>query len=123
MDGVLNVTAEQVDSVARICHEANRAYCVMTGDPGLPAWDELEEGYRESTRSGVRMAVSGSTPEESHHGWIQERLSAGWKYGQVLDRAAKIHPNLVPYDNLPESQRRKDALFLGIVAAILGPPR
>lgn len=117
---VRTITAEQVEGVARICHEANRAYCVMTGDPGLSPWDELEESYRESTRTGVRMAASGSTPEESHAGWMMERLDAGWKHGPVLDRAAKIHPNLVPYHQLPEAQQRKDALFLGIVDAVLG---
>lgn len=110
----------RIDGISRVCHEANRAYCLMTGDPGLPAWDELEETYRESTRCGVRQALAGGSPESSHSGWMMERLNAGWVYGPVLDRAAKIHPNLVPYDQLPEAQQRKDALFLGIVEAIAG---
>lgn len=118
------VDATTIDAVGRICHEANRAYCLLTGDPGLPAWDELEESYRESTRAGVRMALKPDhSPEKSHSGWMMERLNAGWKFGPVLDRAAKIHPNLVPYDQLPEAQQRKDALFLGIVEALLGPLR
>lgn len=117
---VTTYTAAQIDGVARICHEANRAYCLMTGDPGLPAWDALEESYRESSRVGVRSALAGATLEKSHASWTRERLNAGWKYGPVLDREAKIHPCLVPYDQLPEAQQRKDALFVGIVQAVLG---
>jgi len=108
------------DAIGRVCHEANRAYCVFTGDPGLPAWDDLDESYRESTRAGVRAAVDGNTPEKSHEGWMTERLAAGWQHGPVLDRAAKIHPNLVPYDQLPDSQKRKDHLFVAIVRALTG---
>lgn len=113
-------TAAQIDGCARICHEANVAYCLMTGDQTLPHWDRLEESYRESSRVGVRGALAGNSPEESHRGWMLERLGQGWKYGPVLDREAKVHPNLVSYDQLPMAQQRKDALFLGIVQAVLG---
>ena len=114
---MIDVTST-VDTIGRVCHEANRAYCVVIGDPGLPAWDDLAESYRESTRVGVRHALSGNTPEQSHEGWMTERLGAGWIYGPTLDRAAKIHPNLVPYAQLPDAQKRKDHLFLAIVAVL-----
>ena len=107
-----------VDAIGLVCHEANRAYCVILGDQALSGWDELEESYRESTRIGVRNALDGNTPEKSHEGWMAERLAAGWVYGPTLDRAAKIHPNLIPYDQLPEAQKRKDHLFLAIVSAL-----
>ena len=106
------------DHNARVCHEANRAFCHFTGDPGLPAWDELEESYRESTRVGVRHALAGSTPEASHESWMRERVAQGWVYGPVLDRVAKVHPNLRPYGELPKVQQTKDALFLAIVSAL-----
>ena len=36
----------------------------------------------------------------------------------MRDVGAKQHPCLVPYDDLPESQRRKDTLFFAIVTAL-----
>lgn len=114
------MTAPDIDAIGRVCHEANRAYCVMTGDPGLPAWDEVDESYRESTRKAVKFALAGGTPEQQHSSWMMERFDQGWKLGPELDREAKIHPNLVPYDQLPEAQQRKDALFLAVVEAIAG---
>jgi len=115
-----DMTTARLDAIGRVCHEANRAYCLFTGDPGLPAWDDLDESYRESIRAGVRAALDGNTPGHSHEGWMKERLSQGWQYGPTLDRAKKIHPNLVPHGELPESQKRKDHLFLSIVQALKG---
>jgi hypothetical protein len=116
---------EQVDRVAQIAHEACRLYCsLITGDKPAPRWfDLVDEDMREGVRKGVRGALAGNTPEESHANWMRDRLNAGWRRGPVLDREAKVHPNLVPYDELPETQQRKDALFLGIVLAVLGPVR
>lgn len=107
-----------IDAIGRVCHEANRAYCAILGDQALPAWDDLEPSYRNSTRAGVLKAIEGNTPQDSHASWMAERTAQGWVYGPTLDRAAKIHPNLVPYDQLPEAQKRKDDLFLGIVNAL-----
>src|SRR5206468_5088738 len=110
--------ADQVNMIGRVCHEANRALCIVLGDPPSPGWDELEESYRQSTRTGVEAALAGSGPAAMHESWMQERLAAGWQHGTPLDRVAKIHPNLVPYDQLPENQKRKDDLFLAIVGAL-----
>ncbi len=108
-----------VDDISRVCHEANCAYCVAVGDPGLPAWDALEESYRESARAGVTFALTGAvTPAQQHESWMRERLSQGWVYGGTLDRAHKVHPNLLPYEQLPAAQRKKDALFQAIVHAL-----
>ena len=111
-----------VEAIGRVCHEANRAYCLIVGDPALPSWDELDETYRESTRIGVRNALGGATPEQSHESWTKERLAQGWRLGTPLDRAAKIHPNLVSYSELPEAQKRKDALFLAVVSVLRPEP-
>lgn len=35
----------------------------------------------------------------------------GWKYGPNKDFERKEHPCLVPYNELPEIQQRKDAVF------------
>ena len=43
----------------------------------------------------------------------------GWSYGPVHDPVAKLHPNMVPYDQLTPEQRQKDALFLAVVRALL----
>lgn len=43
-----------------------------------------------------------------HEVWAQTRIQQGWTYGQERNDALKQHPCLVPYDELPESEREYD---------------
>lgn len=111
----------EAQTIARVCHEANRAYCLATGeDPSTVygAWDDVPAEIQASALDGVQKALAGATPEELHQSWVQFKLNGGWKYGPVKDAEARTHPCLVSYDKLPEAQRRKDALFSGIVEAL-----
>lgn len=43
-----------------------------------------------------------------HEVWAAGRMAEGWTYGPVRDDAAKTHPCLVPYEELPDSEREYD---------------
>jgi RyR domain len=44
----------------------------------------------------------------AHDIWAQQRLADGWKYGPRRNDATKEHPCLVPYEQLPESEKAYD---------------
>lgn len=44
----------------------------------------------------------------AHENWARQRVDAGWRYGPRRDDAKKEHPNLVPYEKLPESEKDVD---------------
>jgi hypothetical protein len=44
--------------------------------------------------------------ENAHEVWAQQRIAQGWTHGPQRDDAAKKHPCLVAYDDLPESEKR-----------------
>src|SRR5262245_40511394 len=46
--------------------------------------------------------------ENAHEIWAQGRVMEGWTLGEARDDAAKKHPCLVPYDQLPESEKDFD---------------
>ncbi len=46
--------------------------------------------------------------ENTHEVWAQRRLAGGWTYGPRRDDVAKTHPCLVPYADLPESEKDYD---------------
>ena len=51
--------------------------------------------------------------ENVHDVWAVGRLSEGWTYGAVKNTEKKVTPSLVPYADLPESEKdydRKTAL-------------
>lgn len=43
-----------------------------------------------------------------HEVWAQNRIKEGWTYGPVRDDVNKTHPCLVPYEELPESEKEYD---------------
>lgn len=43
-----------------------------------------------------------------HEVWSQNRINDGWKYGEVRDDTKKETPCLVPYNELPESEKEYD---------------
>ena len=48
--------------------------------------------------------------ENTHDLWASQRQRDGWTYGPKRDDAAKRHPDLVPYADLPESEKEYDRL-------------
>ena len=58
--------------------------------------------------------------ENAHDLWASQRLADGWVYGATRDDARKHHPCLIPYDQLPESEKAYDRLIAeGTLKAIL----
>lgn len=46
--------------------------------------------------------------ENAHDVWAAERMKDHWTYGPTRNDAAKTNPTLVPYDQLPESEKHYD---------------
>jgi DNA-binding response OmpR family regulator len=46
--------------------------------------------------------------ENAHEVWARQRLAEGWRYGSERSDARKEHPCLVPYEQLPESEKEYD---------------
>jgi RyR domain-containing protein len=114
MEAQVNV----VEACAMAAHEMNRIYCIFTGDRSQPRWEDAPDWQKTSARNGVKGALEGATPEQSHESWLKEKLEAGWKYGSVKDPERKVHPCMVPYAELPASQQMKDHLFISTVRSV-----
>lgn len=107
------------EDVAKVCHEANRAYCSTIGDHSQTSWEDAPDWQKESAVNGVRFHFfnENTTPADSHNSWLKEKEEQGWKYGPVKSADEKTHPCFVPYEQLPKSQQVKDYIFKSIVDA------
>lgn len=112
---------EIIAMVAKLCHEANRAYCISIGDYSQLNWEATSDELKQSVLDGAYQALHNPriTPEESHEFWVKTKKNQGWKYGEIKDLAAKTHPCMVPYSRLPEEHRVKDKLFTSICSAFV----
>lgn len=109
---------KRFETVARVCHETNRAWCEANGDMSQRPWMDAEDWQRDSACRGVQVAIDGATPEEQHEAWCQDKFEDGWVYGLVKDKVEMTHPCLVPYQKLPVEQQVKDALFGAVVRVL-----
>lgn len=63
---------------------------------------ELPDGYDE-----LREAIA----ENAHDRWALERQSEGWTYGPKRDDSKLETPDMVPYAQLPESEKQYDRIM------------
>jgi hypothetical protein len=109
---------EVIEYCAELAHEANRSFCDANGDFIQLPWEYAPEWQRVSAIQGVRIALDGATPEQQHQAWYDYKEKDGWKLGPVKDAEKKEHPCMVPYDQLPDFQKKKDELYITVVNAM-----
>lgn len=119
MESGVNVLELAKQTAARAAHEANRAWCAAHGDHSQPDWLDAPGWQRSSAINGVNGVIAGNTPEQSHEAWLAEKRATGWKWGPVKDVEKKEHPCFTMYCKLPPEQQAKDAIFVGVVRAVL----
>lgn len=56
------------------------------------------------------LNLSEKIAEHIHDNWAAQRLRDGWVYGPERDDKNKRHPCLVPYADLPESEKEYDRI-------------
>ena len=116
-----------------VAHELAKG--VAPGPPSVVAWDELSDHLKEANRRfadgiGAKLQAAGCAlvpapltgtdgagfadadieqlARLEHDRWMNDKLRDGWRYGPKRDDAARIHPLLVPWEELPEIERDKD---------------
>ena len=111
----------KITSIAKVCHQANKAWCELCGDFSQKDWDEAEQWQRDSAIKGVEFKLNNLYAPDSaqHDAWMHDKISQGWSYGEVKDAEQKTHPCIVPFDSLPAHQQAKDKLFASIVLSLI----
>jgi hypothetical protein len=107
----------KIEDIARCCHEINRDFCMFQGDYSQDPWESAPDWQRESAIKGVKFRLKNPDApySTSHESWLSEKRKTGWIYGSEKNVEKKIHPCMVPFDELPLEQQAKDKLFCTVV--------
>jgi hypothetical protein len=101
---------------AEFVYNAARLAAIAANAPIVPViWTERESAFREQFLKVIERQCGEQrleSPEGLHGSWMQSYFSMGWVYGEKYDREKKIHPDLVPYSQLGQLERNKDAVFV-----------
>lgn len=106
-----------LEDLAHLVHDVNKEICETLGDYSQPSWYSLPLRTVKSIYNGIEFLENNPSSDNvaSHENWCKFMKLHGWKYGPVKDSKKKEHPCLVPYEDLPNEQKIKDAVFRGIV--------
>ena len=103
---------------AEFVYNGARIAAIAANAPIVPVpWNEREEAFRTQFLEVIDRQcgeLRSGSPEELHGSWMQSYIKMGWKYGEKYDRENKIHPDLVPYAQLGQLERDKDAVFVAL---------
>jgi RyR domain len=127
----MEIDEDTVERLARAIHSNYLAEFAPDGE----SWEHLDEDLKEANRAQARdigakldrigadvsvtTAGNGVTTftfsdEEletlaraEHERWVAQRTEAGWHTGDRND-TAKLHPSLVPWEQLSDSEQDKD---------------
>jgi uncharacterized membrane protein len=149
IDSLSGYTTSQVtEHLARAIHGAYLIAAAGRGEapgsrPALRAWEELPDELQESNRAqarqvGEKLAMIGCLmvpafdPELTfefddgevqllarleHERWMGERMALGYAHGPA--RQGGTHPDLVPWEDLPDEARVKDVAAVQDIPAML----
>ncbi|MDB4584824.1 hypothetical protein N9164_16870 [Draconibacterium sp.] len=116
----IELTGELSEKIARIAHDADRAWCAAFGWPGSAGWSHCTPGDREARIEAVLMIITtpGADASTLHDDWCEVMRRNGWRHGAAHDGIARTSPGLIAFDRLPIDQQRRQAMFVGIVRAL-----
>lgn len=72
--------------------------------PYIPRPIDLSDVELSEDLNELREAIA----ENAHEVWAENRMAEGWSYGAQRDDSRLLHPDLIPYSQLPESEKEYD---------------
>jgi len=103
---------------AEFVYDAARLAAIAAEAPIVPVpWSEREAPFKTQFLEVIERQCGeqrSKSPEELHGSWMQAYFAMGWAYGETYDRENKKHPDLVPYAQLGQLERDKDAVFVAL---------
>ena len=93
--------------IANIRHIAWVAFQIAAGQPYN---EQINKDQFDSLVDAIvyQKANPHVTLEENHNNWMRMKEKQGWVYGPKKDFLKKTHPDLVPFNDLPTIEKRKD---------------
>lgn len=107
-----------IERRAKFIYGSTRLAAQAANSPIVPVpWDNREIAFKKQFLEVVNRQCGeqrSKSPKELHGSWMQAYFAMGWKYDEEYNRENKTHPDLVPYADLGQLERNKDAIFVAL---------
>lgn len=103
---------------AEFVYNAARLAAIAADAPIIPElWADRESAFKTQFVDVIKKQCGpdrSADPEALHEEWVVAYAKMGWTYGEVRDPEKKTHPDMVPYWELGQLERDKDAVFVAL---------
>lgn len=79
-----------------------------TNECPMPTYEPQPINTSEVQPPPGLVALTEKLAENAHDHWAKQRMADGWTYGPERNDALKTNPCLVPYSELPDSEKEYD---------------
>lgn len=114
-----NENKKYMEEIASYIYEATRIEAIWSKRPIVPEeWGKRDDAFKKQFINVVADYLNADklpSPEEAHNSWMEAYFNMGWRYGEKRDAEKKTHPDLVPYEQLEQAEKDKDAIFLSFI--------
>jgi hypothetical protein len=110
----------KIELIGKIAYESDRIYTSDMGVEDKKPWGELSPEVKKGFLEGITFIAANPqvTAQALHEHWRLHMRNLGWVVAgenEVIDREAKRHPLLIPFNRIPQHLRVKAYLFHAIV--------
>jgi hypothetical protein len=95
------------DSSIRVRKRIRWGKYALEEESPLPYEPELVDTSKVELGAEI-LELTELLARHGHGVWARQRLAEGWSHGPCRDDSRKEHPCLVPYEQLPESEKQYD---------------
>ena len=106
---------------AKFVYECARLHAETLECPVVPKhWAQREREFKDQFVELTTDLCSGKKQfedfEKAHDSWVKKYFEMGWIFGEIYDPENRIHPDLVPFNELDPKEKIKDEVFLRLVS-------
>lgn len=98
---------EIIEKIPSILSEAQKANCKKKLR-GLPMYKPKPIDTKNIILNNEILVLCEVLAKNTHEVWASGRITDGWTYGDMRNDVKKEHPCLIPYEELPESEKEYD---------------
>ena len=101
------LTRYSITSFSEAWRQSNN-YLVVVNTTDKFIYDPSPIGLDDVVLSDDLTELQEAIAENAHEIWAYNRKQEGWTYGPERDDAKKLHPDMIAYNKLPESEKLYD---------------
>jgi hypothetical protein len=106
----------EIELISKVCLDVISIMRFCDDLPIFPAHEMASEWFKAKINRWINRVINENlTPEGLHGAWLDEKVAAGWVFGNMRNEQEKTDPFIRRYKELPSSRKKEYNVFVEII--------